>query len=258
VAQLSNWEIIGRLLLAAVVGGAIGFERETAGQDAGLRTHLMLALGAAVFGEISVGAWDHFQTGTQNSIFRADVTRVASYVAAGIGFVGGGVIVKNAGSVRGLTTAASLWVAGAVGLAAGVGFWLPAVAGTAIGYLSLATRRPLRPAIPYLSYRRARAGPLVRAERAPTRRPMRRAIRYVSYRRAGAVTIVLDDDADPGQVVDALRALPVTPRKVSVGEGEQNGNVEIAAEFSPRDQDELSEVMREIGSRRDVRSVRVN
>jgi putative Mg2+ transporter-C (MgtC) family protein len=152
-ADLSNWDIIGRLLLAALVGGAIGFERETDGQDAGLRTHLMLALGAAVFGVVSVGAWDHFNTGTQNSIFRADVTRVASYVAAGIGFVGGGAIVKHAGSVKGLTTAASLWVAGAVGLAAGVGFWLPAVAGTVIGYLSLAARVPLRRIVQYVSDR---------------------------------------------------------------------------------------------------------
>jgi putative Mg2+ transporter-C (MgtC) family protein len=228
MAHLSNWDIIGRLLLAAVVGGAIGFERETAGQDAGLRTHLMLALGAAVFGEISVGAWDHFQAPTAATIFRADVTRVASYVAAGIGFVGGGAIVKNAGSVRGLTTAASLWVAGAVGLAAGVGFWMPAVAATVIGSSSLALRRPLR-----------------------------RLVRYVSARRAGAVTIVLDDDADPGNVVDALRALPEPPTKITVGAGQEAGLVEIAAEFSPRDRDEVWQSMREISSRRDVREVNV-
>jgi putative Mg2+ transporter-C (MgtC) family protein len=229
MAHLSNWDIISRLLLAALVGGAIGFERETAGQDAGLRTHLMLALGAAVFGEISVGAWDHFQVPTADSIFRADVTRVASYVAAGIGFVGAGTIVKNAGSVRGLTTAASLWVAGAVGLACGVGFWMPAVAGTVIGLLSLALRHP-----------------------------MRRLVRYVGSRRAGAVTIVLADDADPGQVIDALRALPVPPAKVTVGAGQESGHVEIAAEFAPNDRDEIFEAVREISSRSDVRTVNVH
>jgi putative Mg2+ transporter-C (MgtC) family protein len=229
MAQLSNWDIIGRLLLAAVVGGAIGFERETDGQEAGLRTHLMLALGAAIFGEISVGAWDHFQTGTQNSIFRADVTRVASYVAAGIGFVGGGAIVKNAGSVRGLTTAASLWVAGAVGLACGVGFWLPAVAGTAIGLLSLATRLPLR-----------------------------RALRFVGARRGGAVTVVLEYHADPGRVVDALRSLPHAPTRVTVGMGESDDRVEIAAVFSPHDRAEIANLVRDIGSRDDVVSVNVH
>jgi putative Mg2+ transporter-C (MgtC) family protein len=229
MAQLSNWDIIGRLLLAALVGGAIGFERETAGQEAGLRTHLMLALGAAVFGEISVGAWDHFQTGTQNSIFRADVTRVASYVAAGIGFVGGGAIVKNAGAVRGLTTAASLWVAGAVGLACGVGFWLPAVAGTTIGLLSLATRRPLR-----------------------------RAMRFVGARREGGVTVVLRHDADPGRIVDALRSLPHAPTRVSVGTGQSNDRVEVSAVFSPHDRDEIAGFVRDIAGRDDVASVSVH
>src|SRR5689334_8784303 len=171
MAHLSNWDIIGRLLLGALVGAAIGFERETDGQDAGLRTHMMLALGAAVFGVISVGAWDHFQTKSANSIYRVDVTRVASYVAAGIGFVGGGAILKHAGSVKGLTTAASLWVAGAVGLASGVGFWLPAVAGTVIAFISLVARMPLR-----------------------------RAIDYVEARRSGRLTIVLDEDANAGDV----------------------------------------------------------
>jgi putative Mg2+ transporter-C (MgtC) family protein len=228
MAHLSNWDIIGRLLLAAAVGAAIGFERETAGQDAGLRTHLMLALGAGVFGLVSVGAWDHFHATTNASNFRADVTRVASYVAAGIGFVGGGAIVKTAGSVRGLTTAASLWVAGAVGLAAGVGFWLPAVVGTVIGYVSLALRRPTR-----------------------------RVIRYVSDRRVGAITIVLHESADPGVVVDALTKLPVAPSKITVGTGGEDEQIEIAVEYAEHDREDAIRFVHEIASRDDVRSVSV-
>jgi putative Mg2+ transporter-C (MgtC) family protein len=228
VAELSNWDIVGRLLLAALVGGAIGFERETDGQDAGLRTHVMLALGAAVFGLISVGAWDRFQDTTNDTNFRVDVTRVASYVAAGIGFVGGGAIVKHAGSVRGLTTAASLWVAGAVGLAAGVGFWLPAVAGTVIGFLSLATRRPLR-----------------------------RLVQYVSSRRVGVVTFVLVVGSDPGDVVDALRNLPTAPAQINVGSGHDD-QIEIAARFSPRDREELWKVVHEIAARDDVHDVNLS
>jgi putative Mg2+ transporter-C (MgtC) family protein len=134
MADLSNAELIGRLLLAAVLGAAIGFEREVDGHEAGLRTHLMLALGAALFGLISVGAWDHFATSDQTNV-RVDVTRVASYVAAGIGFIGAGAIVKHAGGVRGLTTAASLWVVAAIGLAAGVGFVIPAVTATAVSLM---------------------------------------------------------------------------------------------------------------------------
>ena len=158
-----------------------------------------------MFGIISVGVWDSFHDSTGQSNFRVDVTRVASYVAAGIGFVGGGAIVKTAGGVRGLTTAASLWVAGAVGLAAGVGFWLPAVAGTVIGYLSLATRRPLRVLV-----------------------------QYVSDRRAGGVTIVLRDGADAGAVVDALHDLPVAPTRISIGTGHGEQRTEVDAEFVAR------------------------
>jgi putative Mg2+ transporter-C (MgtC) family protein len=229
MAELSNWDILGRLLLAALVGGAIGFERETDGQEAGLRTHLMLALGAAVFGVISVGAWDHFHDSTGQSNFRADVTRVASYVAAGIGFVGGGAIVKTAGGVRGLTTAASLWVAGSVGLAAGVGFWVPAVAGTVIGYLSLTTRRPLRALV-----------------------------QYVSGRRPGGVTIVLQTDADAGAVVDALLELPIAPTRVGIGTGHQDQHTEVVADFAHRNRDDILSVMKGLASRDDVRSVHVH
>jgi putative Mg2+ transporter-C (MgtC) family protein len=226
VAHLSNWDIILRLVVAALVGGAIGFERETDGQDAGLRTHMMLALGAAVFGVISVGAWDHFQRSANSSVLRIDVTRVASYVPAGIGFVGGGVIVKHAGSVKGLTTAASLWVAGAVGLAAGVGYWFPAAASTLIGFAALAARVPLR-----------------------------RAIGYVSARRATRLTIVLDDNAKPGPVVDALRSLPTVPSQIDIGPGEENGHLEIAAKFSARDHADISALVRELGDLDEVRTV---
>jgi putative Mg2+ transporter-C (MgtC) family protein len=144
VADLSVAEVVGRLLLAAVLGACIGAEREVDGRDAGLRTHLMLSLGAGLFGVISVGAWDQFADRTADTNFRVDVTRVASYVAAGIGFLGGGAILKQAGGVRGLTTAASLWVAAAVGLASGVGMWVAAVASTAGALLSLAVLKPVR------------------------------------------------------------------------------------------------------------------
>jgi putative Mg2+ transporter-C (MgtC) family protein len=143
MAELSNAELIGRLILAAVLGAAVGAEREINGHEAGLRTHLMLALGAALFGLISVGAWDHFASTTNATNYRVDVTRVASYVAAGIGFIGAGAIVKHAGSVRGLTTAASLWVVAAIGLAAGVGFVVPAVTATVVALLSLYALKPV-------------------------------------------------------------------------------------------------------------------
>jgi putative Mg2+ transporter-C (MgtC) family protein len=141
-ADLQWYETVARLSLAAVLGAVVGLERESAGQDAGFRTHLLLALGAALFGVVSVGAFDAFITDEPTNA-RVDVTRIASYVAAGVGFIGGGVILKHAGEVRGITTATSLWTAAAVGLAAGVGFWVGALTATVVALVALALLKPL-------------------------------------------------------------------------------------------------------------------
>jgi putative Mg2+ transporter-C (MgtC) family protein len=135
-------EIVGRLLLAALLGGILGIERELDGQDAGFRTHLLLALGAGLFGAISAGAFTDFVSTSATNV-QVDVTRVASYVAAGIGFIGGGAILKHRGHITGITTATSLWTGAAVGLAAGLGFWVGAVATTVIALLALRALKPL-------------------------------------------------------------------------------------------------------------------
>ncbi len=110
-------ELILRLLLAAVLGMAIGYQRERVGKPAGLRTHALICLGAALFTIISV-------YGFKSSL--VDPSRVAAGVVAGIGFLGAGVIFRGfrGDRVAGLTTAASIWATAAVGLAAGVGMYL--------------------------------------------------------------------------------------------------------------------------------------
>jgi len=191
--------MIGRLLLAAALGAAIGTEREIHGQDAGLRTHLMLALGAALFGVISVGAWDDFFAPTADTNYRIDVTRVASYVAAGIGFIGGGAIVKHAGGVRGLTTAASLWVAAAVGLAAGVGFWVPALTATAVALFSLVALRPVRSVV-----------------------------RRVGTGRGGNLVLTVRDEKVLAELMRVLHEdLPVTPVQVRSGPAANGEGYEV-------------------------------
>ncbi len=139
---LSWGEVALRLGVGALLGALVGIERESSGQDAGLRTHLLLALGAALFGAMSVGAFDDF-VGRPDTNVRVDVTRIASYVAAGVGFLGGGAILKHAGTVRGITTASSVWAAAAIGLSAGLGFWPGAVVGTVIALLALSALKPL-------------------------------------------------------------------------------------------------------------------
>src|SRR5207247_5637065 len=123
---ISMGEVAGRLLLAAVLGGLIGFEREATGQPAGLRTHLTVGLGAALFGVISVHGFDAYVTTREASDYQIDVTRVASQVVVGIGFLGAGAILKEGVQIHGLTTAASLWVTAAVGLAVGIGGYVMA------------------------------------------------------------------------------------------------------------------------------------
>ena len=133
-----------RLGAASLFGGVIGLQREMDGHDAGMRTHILLALGAAVFGALSVGAFDAFFAPRNSTDVSLDPTRIASYVAAGVGFLGGGVIMKRDEGIRGLTTAASLWVVSAVGLAAGLGFWPGAIVATGIAVIVLVAERPLR------------------------------------------------------------------------------------------------------------------
>ena len=151
--DVDGWTALFRLLLAAACGGLVGIEREADGQDAGLRTHMLLALGAAMFGLVSVGGFnDHIRPSASTNV-QVDVTRVASYVAAGVGFIGGGAILKHRTGVSGLTTAASLWVAAAAGVACGVGLWVAPLAAVAITVVALVV---LKPASRWLAGRRAR------------------------------------------------------------------------------------------------------
>lgn len=119
-------DLVARLLVSAVLGAIIGLERELHDHPAGMRTHLLVALGSAGFTILSVTAFGD-----------ADPSRVAAQVVTGVGFLGAGAILKEGATIRGLTTAASLWAAAAVGMAAGVGAWLVAMVLTGIVVASL-------------------------------------------------------------------------------------------------------------------------
>ena len=108
-----DWSFILRLLLAGFLGGLIGLEREMRAKGAGIRTHFIVALGSALFMIISMFAFE----GTD----KFDSSRVAAGVVSGIGFIGGGVIIFQRNAIRGITTAAGMWVASAIGLACGAG-----------------------------------------------------------------------------------------------------------------------------------------
>ena len=119
-----------RLLLASVCGFAIGIERTNRLKDAGMRTHLIVCMGAALM--MLVSKYGFFDVSTIAGFFKADVSRVASSVVAGIGFLGAGIIFERNRSVTGLTTAAGIWTTAGIGMAMGAGMYLIAVAGTII------------------------------------------------------------------------------------------------------------------------------
>ena len=140
----SQVDLILRLFLAASLAGLLGVERELTDQPAGFRTHILVGLGAALFSVISAFGFDAVVGAESNVRMVADPTRVASQIVVGIGFLGGGAILKYGASIRGLTTAASLWITAAVGTAIGLGLLVIGTATTGITLLALVGLRPLR------------------------------------------------------------------------------------------------------------------
>jgi putative Mg2+ transporter-C (MgtC) family protein len=136
VPDISTAEVALRLLVAAALGAAVGLERELREREAGLRTHMLVSVGSALFTLASAYGFHEFLTAGGN-IVRADPTRIAAQIVTGIGFIGAGAIIRQGLSVRGITTAATLWTVAAIGLAAGAGYYSAAVISTAIVVFSL-------------------------------------------------------------------------------------------------------------------------
>ncbi|MGK7376758.1 MgtC/SapB family protein [Planococcus sp. 1R117A] len=128
--------IIIRLLIAAFLSGLIGIEREAQQQPAGLRTHLLVGTGSCLMMILSVTGFDAFLARDSDAI-RFDPSRIPSYVISGIGFLGAGTIIVHRGSVKGLTTAASVWVAAGLGLVVGIGMYFVAILTTVIVLVAL-------------------------------------------------------------------------------------------------------------------------
>jgi putative Mg2+ transporter-C (MgtC) family protein len=141
IADALRLSVLAKLLLATLLGGAIGLEREIAGKPAGLRTNILICVGAALFTQLSV---DIAQIGVSpDGHPYGDTTRIAAQIVSGIGFLGAGAILHGEGAVVGLTTAATIWVVAAVGAAVGSGAYVDALGATALIMLVLVGLRPL-------------------------------------------------------------------------------------------------------------------
>ncbi len=121
-----------RLLLSCVLGGLIGYEREAQHKSAGLRTHILVSIGSCLIMILSIKIYLSVQ-----GLTNADPARLAAQVVSGIGFLGAGSIIKEGPTVKGLTTAASLWVVSGVGLAIGAGYYIEALMSTGLVFLTL-------------------------------------------------------------------------------------------------------------------------
>ena len=117
--EIPFWDMLTRLAVAAAFGLAIGLERELRGKPAGLRTHMLVSLGAAAF--MLLGYEVLFATAEGDPSARVDPTRIIEGVITGIGFLGAGSIIQSRGTIEGITTGAAIWIAGAIGLACGLG-----------------------------------------------------------------------------------------------------------------------------------------
>lgn len=123
---------ISRLILSALLGGLVGLERESLNRPAGFRTHILVSIGSTLIMLVSLDVFRLF-----GEMTNADPGRIAAQVVSGIGFLGAGTILRDGATIRGLTTAASLWLVAGVGLAVGIGAYVPAVASTVIGLAAL-------------------------------------------------------------------------------------------------------------------------
>ena len=218
-------DAVVRLLVALALGAAIGSERETSDQPAGLRTHIAVALGACLFGVISTLGFLEFRDVRANTNVQIDVTRVASQVVVGIGFLGAGMIFRQGTVVRNLTTAASLWATAAIGLAAGVGDLATATVATLVLLGALALLRPLR------SWIR----------------------RYFAHHER-RVRIGLVDGAEPDPVIDALNAIEHVDVREIVLE-KQSGAYVVVAELRSAPHAPLEKPLADIARREDVDSL---
>jgi putative Mg2+ transporter-C (MgtC) family protein len=125
--------MLGRIVLAAVLAGVVGYERETADKPAGMRTHILVGVGSALFTLVSA----HGFAG------QAEPSRIAAQIVTGVGFLGAGTIFRGEGFILGLTTAATIWAVAALGMAVGAGMYVTSVVATVVMYVIL--RLPWRP-----------------------------------------------------------------------------------------------------------------
>ncbi|NIQ97899.1 MAG: MgtC/SapB family protein [Desulfuromonadales bacterium] len=189
-----DWTVMFRLVLAATLGALVGLEREIHGRPAGFRTHLLVAVGACLM--MIVSEFFYFKYGgmSAEASVRLDPARVAAQIVTGIGFLGAGAIIKEGHAVRGLTTAACLWIVAGIGMAVGVGLYMPALLVTAISLFNLLLLKRLERFVKKDRYRRL----TVVGDDIDSCRP--KVESFLRQRDVGVVDFALEHDPDSGHL----------------------------------------------------------
>jgi putative Mg2+ transporter-C (MgtC) family protein len=224
IPDIGLGEIALRLIIAAALSGLVGLEREWRERTAGLRTHMLVGVGSALFTLVSAYGFNDFLVGGSN-VVRADPSRIAAQIVTGIGFLGAGAIIRQGLSVRGLTTAATLWVVAAIGMAAGAGYYGGAVITTAVVLISL---WPLR----------------ILAKMGTSRfRPQ-----------TSMLSAQLPSGASPGPLIDEVERLGGRVKSVEISHEADRRSVLLEVTMPPRV--EAAQVIAELGELDDVLEVR--
>jgi putative Mg2+ transporter-C (MgtC) family protein len=198
------WDVLLRLVVAAGLTGAIGLERELRERAAGLRTHMLVGVGSALFTIVSAYGWADFSFSTPEGVV-FDPTRIAAQIVTGIGFLGAGAIIRQGLSVRGLTTAAGLWVVAAIGMAAGAGYFSAALIATGVVLVGLGPLRWLEGGATLSRFRRA--GSALEIDLAPER-PISDVLAVVDARPLRLSRVEFADDGE-GRHVRLLLDVPL-------------------------------------------------
>ncbi len=210
--MVDDYTTVIRLVVSVVLGGIIGFERQHRGKTAGLRTHILVCLGSCLVAILSLNLYSDVEGKTN-----ADPARLAAQVVSGIGFLGAGAIMKEGPTIKGLTTAASLWVVASVGLAAGVGAMVGAVATTVLVVVALEV--------------------LPRIDRLYTSR---------SPRVANLLIKSLDKPGQIGRIGSCLGGLGVGILQIQIEDAEEPGKIFIPVTVKLSDRSELEQVINEL------------
>ncbi len=221
--MISTIEIIIRLLLGAIVGGIIGFERSTHGRAAGFRTHLLVCVAGVLI--MTVSEYYHYLSLWDPSYIRVDPARLAAGAITGVGFLGAGVIVKSGLNIQGLTTAACLWIVSAIGLSIGSGLYVAGLVSFVITYLSLWLLRRIEDKMPRLSYKSMTIVMEGRGDEESVRSVIEKcgaSMGRIDYERdmersqsTFSITISFRDTGSPKRIIDDISSLP-SVKKVAI------------------------------------------